>query len=60
MESVYKEDDSYGQSVIYVSKCSKYSYEDPETPKNPIFMYTDFEENEMYDTIDIGENCDFL
>lgn len=53
MKKIWKEKDDLGQDVIYVEKCDKYEYENPEKPKNDLH-------NEMFvkidDIIDAVEN----
>ena len=44
MKKIHKEKDSYGDLVIYVEKCDKYVYENPEIPKKiiPLYIIEDF------------------
>lgn len=46
MKEITNSKDSWGENVIYVRKCTNYKYEDPEKPTIPIFMFTDFENEE--------------
>ena len=56
MEEFWKEKDEWGHDVIFVNKCNKYEYEDPEIPKNPIFSIHNPEIDKIYDIIDAVEN----
>lgn len=39
MKEIERCKDYYGQYVIYVQKCDKYKYENPEIPKTDISVY---------------------
>ena len=39
MKKIKRCKDHYGQYVIYVQKCDKYKYENPEIPKIDIQVY---------------------
>lgn len=39
MEKITRDKDESGQNVIYVEKCKKYKYENPNVPPNPINRY---------------------
>lgn len=56
MKKVKRQKDSWGQYVIYVSKCQKYEYENPEIPKNPILDLHNQNIDKIYDILDVVEN----
>ena len=55
MLKIQREKDEWGQDVIYVESCSKYKFEDPETPKVKLCI-PDLYGNEIYDIIEKEEN----
>ncbi len=56
MKKITKEKDQYGNNVIYVAKCNKYEYEDPEKPKKPISDLHNQRFAEIDDIIDMVED----
>ena len=56
MEKIKRMKDDWGEWVIYVEKCKKFNYEDPEVPKNPIFDLHNPELYKIYDIMDVVEN----
>lgn len=39
MKKIKRSRDSWGEYVIYVQKCDKYKYENPEIPKTNVLVY---------------------
>lgn len=56
MKVITRGKDEWGEWVIYVTKCEKYEYEDPEIPKNPQFDLHNSEIPNFCDIIDAVEN----
>lgn len=56
MKKITKEEDEWGQLVIYVEKCNKYEYENPEVPKKSIYDLHNEEFDKIYDILDAVEN----
>ena len=56
MKQTYREKDSYGDLVIYVQKCDKYKYENPEKPRKPILDLHNPETWKINDIMDAVED----
>ena len=56
MEKIHKEKDRWGQYVIYVEKCKKYMYENPDGIKKQIFSLHNGKQAEICDIIDTVES----
>ncbi len=56
MEKVKKCKDDWGEYIIYVEKCKKYKYENPEKPKLPVSYLHNEEFDKIYDIIDAVED----
>lgn len=56
MKKIKKCKDDWGEWVIYVEKCDKYRYENPEIAKIPIFDLHNKELEKIHDIIDAVED----
>lgn len=56
MKVITRGKDEWGDWVIYVTKCEKYEYEDPEIQKNPLFDLHNSKTTDFCDIIDAVEN----
>lgn len=56
MQEIQKVQDHFGDNVIYVEKCTNFKYEDPDTPKTPIYSIHNVEFAHIYDILNRVEN----
>lgn len=56
MEKIHREEDDWGQDIIYVEECRNYEYEDPEKPKTPLKDLHNDGFDKICDILDVVEN----
>lgn len=56
MNKICRQKDEWGEWVIYVRKCERYEYEDPETPKKSAYDLHKQDLPKFCDIIDAVEN----